>query len=40
MWPQAAIMRVVGFKGEWSDETLRALGPQMRVVAIQPEADR
>ena len=32
-----AIMRLVGFKGEWSDDTLRALGPQMRVVAIRRE---
>lgn len=34
------MMRVVGLKGEWSDETLRALGPQMRVVAIQREPGR
>ena len=35
-----AIMRVVGFKSGWSDEALRALGPQMRLVAIQPEPRR
>jgi deazaflavin-dependent oxidoreductase (nitroreductase family) len=35
-----AIMRVVGLKGDWSEETLRAVGAQMRVVAIQAEASR
>lgn len=37
-----AIMRLLGFKGGSSDdeEAMRTLGPQMRVVAIQPEPEQ